>query len=311
MPGHLHPGRRGNRPDRPGVGESHRRRARRSRATGTRRSRFRSTSRRSQLTDAWLAQRIVRLLTETGFPAERLVVEITESSLFADMDLARSIVTSLKNQGIQLALDDFGTGFSSLVAPALAAVRHDQDRPQLRRQHPFQQGKHGDRPRRDDAGRARSRVPVCVEGIEDEAAHAAVLRLGCAGRPGLVFRQADAGRLRRAGCSPSASQPDRPRRPHSRQLAPNSPRLAAFRPALGRRSRMRRCRRCKHGKSNVKKVACGPRATLSQLDPRRFGRRAIPHAARGASAAVTLSDDLRLFAVTFAPASCSSRSCIA
>ncbi len=68
----------------------------------------------AQLTDGWLAQRIVRMLTETGFPAERLVVEITESSLFADIDLARSIVTSLKNQGVRLALDDFGTGFSSL-----------------------------------------------------------------------------------------------------------------------------------------------------------------------------------------------------
>ena len=68
----------------------------------------------SQLADGWLAQRIVRILAETGFPAERLVVEITESSLFADIELARTIVTSLKNQGIRLALDDFGTGFSSL-----------------------------------------------------------------------------------------------------------------------------------------------------------------------------------------------------
>ena len=48
----------------------------------------------TQLTDSWLAQRIVRLLAEAGFPAERLVVEITESSLFADLDLARAIVTS-------------------------------------------------------------------------------------------------------------------------------------------------------------------------------------------------------------------------
>ena len=69
----------------------------------------------SQLADSWLAQRIVRLLAEAGFPAERLVVEITESSLFADLDLAKTIVTSLKNQGIRLALDDFGTGFSSLA----------------------------------------------------------------------------------------------------------------------------------------------------------------------------------------------------
>lgn len=68
----------------------------------------------AQLSDLWLAQRLVRLLTEHGFPAERLIVELTESSLFADLDLARNLVVSLKNQGVRLALDDFGTGFSSL-----------------------------------------------------------------------------------------------------------------------------------------------------------------------------------------------------
>lgn len=68
----------------------------------------------SQLSDPWLAQRIVRLLTERNFPADRLIIEVTESSLFSDVDLARSLVLSLKNQGVRIALDDFGTGFSSL-----------------------------------------------------------------------------------------------------------------------------------------------------------------------------------------------------
>src|SRR5947209_5031299 len=67
-----------------------------------------------QLADGWLAQRIVRILSESGFPADRLVIEITESSLFAYIDLAPTIVTSLKNQGIRLAPDDSGTFFSSL-----------------------------------------------------------------------------------------------------------------------------------------------------------------------------------------------------
>jgi diguanylate cyclase (GGDEF)-like protein len=68
----------------------------------------------AQMSDLWLAQRLVRLITEHGFPADRLIVELTESSLFADIDLARNLVVSLKNQGVRLALDDFGTGFSSL-----------------------------------------------------------------------------------------------------------------------------------------------------------------------------------------------------
>ena len=67
------------------------------------------------LKDPWLAQKIVKLLTETGFPATRLEVEITESSLFENLALAQSIVGSLKNQGIKLSLDDFGTGYSSLA----------------------------------------------------------------------------------------------------------------------------------------------------------------------------------------------------
>jgi diguanylate cyclase (GGDEF)-like protein len=68
-----------------------------------------------QLRDPWLAQKITKLLVETGFPPERLEVEITESSLFENLGLAQAIVGSLKNQGICLALDDFGTGYSSLA----------------------------------------------------------------------------------------------------------------------------------------------------------------------------------------------------
>jgi diguanylate cyclase (GGDEF)-like protein len=68
-----------------------------------------------QLKDPWLSQKIIKVLTETGFPARRLEVEITESALFDNLALAQSIVGSLKNQGIRLALDDFGTGYSSLA----------------------------------------------------------------------------------------------------------------------------------------------------------------------------------------------------
>ncbi len=69
----------------------------------------------TQLKDPWLAQKVVKLLVETGFPANRLEIEITETSLFENLSLAQSIIGSLKNQGIRLALDDFGTGYSSLA----------------------------------------------------------------------------------------------------------------------------------------------------------------------------------------------------
>jgi diguanylate cyclase (GGDEF)-like protein len=139
-----------------------------------------------QLTDAWLAQRIVRLLTEIGFPAERLVVEITESSLFADIDLARSIVASLKNQGIRLALDDFGTGFSSLSH--LRSLPFDVikiDRSFVANIHSNKESIAIVRAVTTLAGALE--VPVYVEGIESEAAHAAVLGLGCAVGQGWYF----------------------------------------------------------------------------------------------------------------------------
>ena len=140
----------------------------------------------SQLADSWLAQRIVRLLTEARFPADRLIVEITESSLFADLDLARSIVTSLKNQGVRLALDDFGTGFSSLSH--LRSLPFDV----IKIDRSFVSTISNDR---ESAAIVRAvttladalGVPVTVEGIENAETHAAVAGFGCAVGQGWYF----------------------------------------------------------------------------------------------------------------------------
>jgi diguanylate cyclase (GGDEF)-like protein len=131
-----------------------------------------------QLADGWLAQRIVKTLADAAFPAERLVIEITESSLFADIDLARTIVTSLKNQGIRLALDDFGTGFSSLAH--LRSLPFDI----IKIDRSFVSNIHT---KRESSAIVRAvttladalQVPVCVEGIENEQSYKAVVRLGC------------------------------------------------------------------------------------------------------------------------------------
>ncbi|MGI8932339.1 MAG: putative bifunctional diguanylate cyclase/phosphodiesterase [Sphingomicrobium sp.] len=139
-----------------------------------------------QLADSWLAQRIVRLLTEARFPADRLIVEITESSLFADLDLARSIVTSLKNQGVRLALDDFGTGFSSLAH--LRSLPFDV----IKIDGSFVSTIEKDR---ESAAIVRAvttladalGVPVTVEGIENAETHAAVAGFGCAVGQGWYF----------------------------------------------------------------------------------------------------------------------------
>jgi diguanylate cyclase len=68
----------------------------------------------AQLHDGALPQKILKVLSECGFPPARLEIEITEDALVADFDAARSLLTSLKNLGVRIALDDFGTGYSSL-----------------------------------------------------------------------------------------------------------------------------------------------------------------------------------------------------
>lgn len=68
-----------------------------------------------QLRDPWFAQKLLKLLIEENFPPARLEIEITESCLHENIGLVRSLITSLKNQGIRVSLDDFGSGYSSLA----------------------------------------------------------------------------------------------------------------------------------------------------------------------------------------------------
>jgi diguanylate cyclase (GGDEF)-like protein len=68
----------------------------------------------SQLKDSLLPGRILRILGDTGFPAARLQLDITESALVADVEGARTVLSPLRDAGIRIALDNFGTGYSSL-----------------------------------------------------------------------------------------------------------------------------------------------------------------------------------------------------
>ena len=68
----------------------------------------------TQLRDPSLPGKIRKLAEEGGFPLERLTVEVTESGLIDNLDLAQKIAGKLKDLGCKLALDDFGTGYSSL-----------------------------------------------------------------------------------------------------------------------------------------------------------------------------------------------------
>lgn len=55
-----------------------------------------------------------RILAETRFDPERLVLEITEGYVNKNVEYGNHVLNQLKNRGIRIAIDDFGTGYSSL-----------------------------------------------------------------------------------------------------------------------------------------------------------------------------------------------------
>jgi diguanylate cyclase (GGDEF)-like protein len=139
-----------------------------------------------QLKDPWLAQKILRLLSESGFPAERLEIEITESSLFENLALAQAIVASLKNQGVKLALDDFGTGYSSLAN--LRALPFDR----IKIDRSFVQAMGKDRESLAivtaiaKMGESLG-VPVTAEGVAEEQSRELLVMIGCDTGQGWLF----------------------------------------------------------------------------------------------------------------------------
>ncbi len=61
-----------------------------------------------------LIREVREVLTESGLLPERLVIEITESTVMADAASAEKAIKELKDIGVKIAIDDFGTGYSSL-----------------------------------------------------------------------------------------------------------------------------------------------------------------------------------------------------
>jgi diguanylate cyclase (GGDEF)-like protein/PAS domain S-box-containing protein len=61
-----------------------------------------------------LLRHIDAVLERTGIPAHLLTIELTESVLLQDSEIARQVIDALRTRGMRVSLDDFGTGFSSL-----------------------------------------------------------------------------------------------------------------------------------------------------------------------------------------------------
>jgi diguanylate cyclase (GGDEF)-like protein len=57
---------------------------------------------------------VTNALADSGLPASRLELELTESALVENAEMADQMISDLKKLGVRIALDDFGTGYSSL-----------------------------------------------------------------------------------------------------------------------------------------------------------------------------------------------------
>jgi len=67
-----------------------------------------------QFSDPALAERVEEIARVVGVPLDYLELEVTESMLLVDADLALRTLTALRAMGVKIAIDDFGTGYSSL-----------------------------------------------------------------------------------------------------------------------------------------------------------------------------------------------------
>jgi EAL domain-containing protein (putative c-di-GMP-specific phosphodiesterase class I) len=67
-----------------------------------------------QFADPGFADLIQAVLAETGFPACKLELEVTETALVGNLESALKQIARMREFGITFAIDDFGTGYSSL-----------------------------------------------------------------------------------------------------------------------------------------------------------------------------------------------------
>lgn len=140
----------------------------------------------AQIQDPWLVERLLKVLTKTGFPAQRLQVEVSETALVLDLAAAKRVTASLHNIGVKVALDDFGSGYSSLcylTDLSFDAIKIDSS---------FVRAA----PERAESAKVIAAivtlskslgVAVCAEGVETEAQSEYLQSVGCDFAQGFFF----------------------------------------------------------------------------------------------------------------------------
>jgi len=141
-----------------------------------------------QLLDPAIVELVDTVLAETGLPAERLTVEITETALISETERVRVVVEGLAELGVRLALDDFGTGFSSLSH--LREFPIDQIKiDRLFISSMFEEGANGAIAAALLGMSRVLRVGVVAEGVEEAEQVTALQQLGCPSAQGYYFAE--------------------------------------------------------------------------------------------------------------------------
>jgi diguanylate cyclase (GGDEF)-like protein/PAS domain S-box-containing protein len=141
-----------------------------------------------QLYDQGFALRVSNALKRTGFPAQNLELEITESMVMRDAEGSIKLLQVLRDTGVRIAIDDFGTGYSSLAYLKrfpIDCVKIDRS---------FIRDLPDDR---DDASITRSiiamahnmKLKVVAEGVETESQLAFLQAHGCDEIQGYLFSE--------------------------------------------------------------------------------------------------------------------------
>ncbi|WP_414900069.1 putative bifunctional diguanylate cyclase/phosphodiesterase [Sphingomonas flavalba] len=140
-----------------------------------------------QLGDPSFVSTVVSALAQSGLPAHRLELEVTESVFMREGTCAVQVLQQLIELGIRLSLDDFGTGYSSLgylSRTKFSTIKIDRS---------FVQG--ASRNVQENLAIIRAVVALAdslgmattAEGVETEEEYAMIRKLGCRKVQGYLF----------------------------------------------------------------------------------------------------------------------------
>lgn len=131
-----------------------------------------------EMRDWRLPERLRSAVEQGGFPISRLIVQIPESALIGNLDLAQAIAGDLKALGASLALRGFGTGHSSLIH--LQVVPFDEMQIDTRFVSSMRRYPEGCKLVAALVGLGKSLgLRTVAEGVEDEREAVMLARIGC------------------------------------------------------------------------------------------------------------------------------------